>query len=97
MKFKIALAVSIAVGSLLAIGSSANATIAATGMNAAGDRLTLTVDQVQFVFGGHKHCWYPDGWNGPGCYWCGTQGFLPRGRGFTPNSLRSGCDSAFVL
>jgi hypothetical protein len=79
MKFKIALAVSVAVGSLLAIASSANAPIAATGMSAAGDRLTL-IDQVQFVFGGHKHCWYPDGWNGPGWYWCGYR--LRKGRGW---------------
>jgi hypothetical protein len=79
MKFKIALAVSVAVSSLLAIGSSANATIAATGMSPAADHLTL-IDQVQFVFGGHKHCWYPDGWNGPGWYWCGYR--LRKGRGW---------------
>jgi len=79
MKFKIALATSIAVGSLLAIGSSANATIAASGMSAAVDRLTL-IDQVQFIYGGHKHCWYPDGWNGPGWYWCGYR--LRKGRGW---------------
>jgi hypothetical protein len=24
-----------------------------------------------FVFGGHKHCWYDKGWNGAGWYWCG--------------------------
>jgi hypothetical protein len=79
MKFKIALAISIAVGSLLAIGSSPNATIAATGISAAVDSLTL-IHPVQFVFGGHKHCWYPDGWNGPGWYWCGYR--LRKGRGW---------------
>jgi hypothetical protein len=24
-----------------------------------------------FVFGGHKHCWYGEGWHGAGWYWCG--------------------------
>jgi hypothetical protein len=67
---KWALAAALAVGSLLSIAGSANATIAAIGVNAAVDRLSL-VDQVQFVYGGHRHCWYPEGWHGPGWYWCG--------------------------
>jgi hypothetical protein len=67
---KIALAAAIAVGGFLSIAGSANATVAATSMSAAADRLTV-VDQVQFIFGGHRHCWYADGWNGPGWYWCG--------------------------
>lgn len=24
-----------------------------------------------YLFGGHRYCWYPDGWRGPGWYWCG--------------------------
>lgn len=24
-----------------------------------------------FFWGGHNYCWYPDGWHGPGWYWCG--------------------------
>lgn len=24
-----------------------------------------------FFFGGRDYCWYDDGWNGPGWYWCG--------------------------
>jgi hypothetical protein len=24
-----------------------------------------------FVYQGHKHCWYDNGWKGPGWYWCG--------------------------
>jgi hypothetical protein len=67
---KIALAVALAVSSMLSIASSANATIAATGVSAAVDRLTA-VDQVQFFYGGHRHCWYPEGWHGPGWYWRG--------------------------
>jgi hypothetical protein len=81
MNFKIALAVSVAVGSLLAIGGSANATIAPTDMSAAVDSLAL-IDQVQFVFGGHKHCWYAEGWHGPGWYWCGYADEKHKGRGW---------------
>src|SRR5262245_54591855 len=61
---KIALAVALAAGSLSSIASTANATIVARGVNTAADRLNL-VDQVEFVFGGHKHCWYHEGWHGP--------------------------------
>jgi hypothetical protein len=67
---KIALAAALAAGSLLSIASTSNATILSTGVNTAADSLNL-VDQVQFVFEGHKHCWYRDGWHGPGWYWCG--------------------------
>jgi hypothetical protein len=81
MSFKIALAVSVAVGSLLPIGGSANATIAPTDMRAAVNSLTL-IDQVQFVFGGHKHCWYAEGWHGPGWYWCGYADEKHKGRGW---------------
>jgi hypothetical protein len=67
---KIALAVAIAVGGSLSLASGANATVAATGMSTAVEHLTVT-DQVQFVYRGHPHCWYADGWHGPGWYWCG--------------------------
>lgn len=42
----------------------------ATGIVLATDAVAV-VDNVQFLFGGHKHCWYADGWKGPGWYWCG--------------------------
>jgi hypothetical protein len=29
------------------------------------------VQDAQFVFGGRNYCFYPNGWNGPGFYWCG--------------------------
>ena len=29
------------------------------------------VEQAQFVWGGRDYCFYPDGWHGPGWYWCG--------------------------
>jgi hypothetical protein len=42
----------------------------AAGIALAADSLNV-VDTVQFLYGGHKHCWYVDGWKGPGWYWCG--------------------------
>jgi hypothetical protein len=66
----IALTVAVAIGSSLSIAGSANALIAAAGVSAASDRLTV-VEQVQYRYGGHRHCWYDGGWHGPGWYWCG--------------------------
>jgi hypothetical protein len=40
------------------------------GLNAALHGLA-TVEKTQFIFEGHRHCWYADGWHGPGWYWCG--------------------------
>ena len=31
----------------------------------------LPVEKAQFFFGGRQYCWYDDGWQGPGWYWCG--------------------------
>jgi len=36
-----------------------------------GPVLPSDVQQAQFVFGGRNYCFYPNGWNGPGFYWCG--------------------------
>jgi hypothetical protein len=52
-----------------AVAISANA-ISGPGMSAAFDRLAV-IEQVQYRYGGHRHCWYGDGWNGAGWYWCG--------------------------
>jgi hypothetical protein len=29
------------------------------------------VEKTQFIYLGRRHCFYPDGWHGPGWYWCG--------------------------
>ena len=34
----------------------------------------LPVEQEQFFFLGHNFCWYDDGWQGPGWYWCNSPG-----------------------
>jgi hypothetical protein len=28
-------------------------------------------EPVQYLYAGHNYCWYPNGWRGPGFYWCG--------------------------
>jgi hypothetical protein len=47
---------------------------AATGMfdgvRGAVERLDL-IERAQFIYLGRQHCFYPDGWHGPGWYWCG--------------------------
>jgi hypothetical protein len=39
------------------------------------------VEKAQFIFEGHRHCWYPDGWHGPGWYWCGYRARVGLGWG----------------
>jgi len=41
-----------------------------SGLGQAADGLS-TVEKTQYFYGGRNYCWYPDGWNGPGFYWCG--------------------------
>ena len=40
------------------------------GLGSAADTLGL-VEKSQYFYGGRNYCWYPDGWHGPGFYWCG--------------------------
>jgi hypothetical protein len=40
------------------------------GLGQAADGLS-TVEKTQFFYLGRDYCWYPDGWHGPGFYWCG--------------------------
>lgn len=57
----------------------AQAAAAPGALTPAIDTLGL-VTQAQYVFEGRRHCWYPNGWHGPGWYWCGYQ--LRRGYGW---------------
>jgi hypothetical protein len=36
-----------------------------------GTLFSSAVNAKDFLFGGHKHCWYDEGWHGAGWYWCG--------------------------
>ena len=49
------------------------------GLHEAADELGLT-ETVQFFWGGHRYCWYYNGWRGPGWYRCGFH--LRRGFGW---------------
>src|SRR4051794_3295160 len=40
------------------------------GLGSAADSLGL-VEKSQYFYDGRNYCWYPDGWHGPGFYWCG--------------------------
>ena len=76
---KVLLTIAAAIG-LMTTGSATNQANAMPLGNAvpdAADEVSV-VDQAQYVWGGRRYCWYDDGWNGPGWYWCGrylTPGF----------------------
>src|ERR1700677_4238911 len=63
----------------LALASAVALPLANTAEAAIGDGIAasqiasqwLPVEKAQFVFGGRQYCWYDDGWQGPGWYWCG--------------------------
>jgi hypothetical protein len=42
-------------------------------LSVAADNLNL-IEKAQYIYGGRRHCWYNNGWNGPGWYWCGYAG-----------------------
>jgi hypothetical protein len=65
----IAAAIGVTAGTLLDGGAQA-AAIAPAGLREAADDLAV-VETVQFVFGGHRYCWYVSGWRGAGWYRCG--------------------------
>ena len=60
--------VAVATGSI-AVNSRAEAAPVGA-LKAVADDIAA-VENVQFLFEGRRHCWYPDGWHGPGWYWCG--------------------------
>jgi hypothetical protein len=75
------LAVALAAAAAVVIGGSAGAVpmSAPAAMHTAADSLKMT-ENVQFFWRGHNYCWYDDGWNGPGWYWCDM--YLQRGIGW---------------
>jgi hypothetical protein len=40
-----------------------------SGVYKSGEGLPLT--PAQYFYAGRNFCWYTDGWDGPGFYWCG--------------------------
>ena len=58
---------------------SAAPMVAPGAIRGAADSLNV-VERAQFIWLGHNYCWYDDGWNGPGWYWCGQ--YLTSGIGW---------------
>ncbi len=61
------LALAVAAGMALPLAGAAEAAI---GVALPASQI-LPVEKAQFFFGGQNYCWYDNGWQGPGFYWCG--------------------------
>lgn len=77
-------AVTIAAATVFVVGATimgaSAAPMGASGViRGAADNLNV-VEHVQFIWLGQNYCWYDDGWNGPGWYWCGQ--YLSPGLGW---------------
>ena len=60
------LALAVSTGMALPLAGAAQAAMG----GALPSTQVLPVEQAQFFFLGHNFCWYDDGWQGPGWYWC---------------------------
>ncbi len=61
-------AAALALSGLSGLGSQAQA----TPVDPIKGLLPSPIQDIQyFVYGGRRYCFYPDGWRGPGYYWCG--------------------------
>ena len=67
-KFALTLAIALS-ATAFAIKADA-APLSGSGVGQAADALS-TVEKTQYIYLGREYCWYPDGWRGPGFYWCG--------------------------
>jgi hypothetical protein len=56
----------LAIAAVMATGAE-TATAGLDAMRLAVDRVGM-IEKSQFVYGGREHCFYPDGWHGPGWY-----------------------------
>jgi hypothetical protein len=67
-------AVTVAASAFFALAPLAGANAAPVGspdaIRTSADGLNL-IERAQFIWLGRNYCWYDDGWNGPGWYWCG--------------------------
>jgi hypothetical protein len=72
MTTKTGLMVAVALALGAGLGGAAQATpLALPSQLPAVDGGTVPIERVQFVYSGRNYCFYPDGWHGPGWYWCG--------------------------
>jgi hypothetical protein len=67
------LKVAVALAGAIGLGFLSNAAQAAPVSGALADAAGMlnVVEQTQYVYGGHRHCWYGNGWHGAGWYRCG--------------------------
>ncbi len=82
-KLSIALtaATALVVGVSLFEGSTQAAVVAGSnGILAGAETLNPMQNAQVYMWEGRRHCWYDNGWNGPGWYWCGYA--LRRGLGW---------------
>jgi len=73
-KLSIALAAATALVAGVSVfgGNSYAAGVAApNGILAGADTLNPLLNVQAYVWGGRRYCWYDNGWQGPGWYWCG--------------------------
>ena len=75
----VAATVFIAGASIMGASVGAAPMVAPGAIRGAADSLNM-VERAQFIWLGHNYCWYDDGWNGPGWYWCGQ--YLTSGIGW---------------
>jgi hypothetical protein len=66
--FASAATIALAISGML-LNSTANAAVG-SGLSTTSQEFNL-IQKTDWIFGGHKHCWYDEGWHGPGWYWCG--------------------------
>jgi hypothetical protein len=60
-----------AVAAVAASGVLLSSSVQATPVGDLKAQTMPLVEKTQFIIEGHRHCWYLDGWHGPGWYWCG--------------------------
>ncbi len=70
MKLLIAGAAAITAGAVIAPAAQAGSFGPSSGLGSVADSLGAP-ETVQYMWHGRRHCFYPDGWHGPGWYWCG--------------------------
>ena len=64
------LAATVGTGTMLLGSAQAASSALPSELAAAADTLGM-VEQIQYIYGGRRHCWYDRAWHGPGWYWCG--------------------------
>jgi hypothetical protein len=55
----------------LFVGPAAAASMPSQGSLRTVARAETPIELAQYLWGGHNYCWYDDGWQGAGWYWCG--------------------------